>query len=133
MGAGTRFEKEAGDNSEMAYCHGVGPDETSMNCLRAKCQIGSCWFFSDFGLFRVVLLLHKLWLFTPEALLHFVQFAALEYSSYHAAKSFSELLAAMQMVPESMSSILLIKVKLTKPFVKLKWPLKGKNRLELEY
>lgn len=42
-------------------------------------------------------------------------------------------IAAMQMVPESMSSILLIKVKLTKPFVKVKWPLKGKNRLELEY
>ena len=81
----------------------------------------------------IVPFIQQLWLFTPEALLHFVQFAALEYSSYHAAKSFSELLAAMQMVPESMSSILLIKVKLTKPFVKVRWPLKGKNRLELEY
>ena len=28
---------------------------------------------------------------------------------------------------------IVIKVKLTKPFVKVRWPLKGKNHLELEY
>jgi len=75
----------------------------------------------------------QLWLFTPEVLLHFVQFEVLASSSYLAAKNCRELSVKMQMAQVSMSITLLIKAKCTKIFVTTKLNLEGKGHWLLAY